>query len=123
MKLVNFFVVDCPSAYNVILGRTTLNQFMAVTSTYHLKLKFSTEHEVGTVNGDQVTARECYLASLKGDTGNKALVIEELEVRDEEEVTRREPLEALEQVPIPSTASPTSPQSPRVVMIGSTAPE
>ncbi|KAL0430733.1 UNVERIFIED_CONTAM: hypothetical protein Sradi_0699300 [Sesamum radiatum] len=31
-----------PSAYNVILGRPSLNSFQAIASTYHLKLKFPT---------------------------------------------------------------------------------
>ncbi|GFS41537.1 hypothetical protein Acr_00g0074980 [Actinidia rufa] len=37
-----FIVVDCPSPYNAILGRPTLGGTKAITSTYHLKMKFST---------------------------------------------------------------------------------
>ncbi|KAL0394375.1 UNVERIFIED_CONTAM: hypothetical protein Slati_4403700 [Sesamum latifolium] len=40
--LLKFLVVDVPSAYNVILGRPTLNTFQAVISTYHMKIKFLT---------------------------------------------------------------------------------
>ena len=34
---VDFLVVDCPSSYNVILGRPTLNRLKAATSTNYLK--------------------------------------------------------------------------------------
>uniref|UniRef100_A0A2N9HF94 Uncharacterized protein n=1 Tax=Fagus sylvatica TaxID=28930 RepID=A0A2N9HF94_FAGSY len=46
-KTVDFLVVNCPSAYNAIIGRPTLNRLRAVTSTYHLLLKFPTEHGIG----------------------------------------------------------------------------
>ena len=45
-KDVNFLVVDCSSSYNAIIGRPTLNSWKAVTSTYHLSVKFPTEHKV-----------------------------------------------------------------------------
>ena len=61
---VNFLVVDCSSSYNAIIGRPTLNSWKAVTSTYHLSIKFPTEYGVGEVQGDQLAARECYLAML-----------------------------------------------------------
>ncbi|XP_075644249.1 uncharacterized protein LOC142615385 [Castanea sativa] len=61
-RQLDFLVVDCPSAYNVIIGRPTLNRWKAVTSTYCLKVKFPTEDGVGEVKGDQVLARECYQA-------------------------------------------------------------
>lgn len=66
-KDVSFLVVDCSSSYNVIIGRTTLNSWKAVTSTYHLSVKFPTEYRVGQVQGDQLPARECYLAMLTMD--------------------------------------------------------
>ena len=46
-KDVTFLVVDCSSAYNAILGRPTLNSWKAVTSTYHLMIKFPTDCGVG----------------------------------------------------------------------------
>ena len=46
---VNFLVVYCSSSYNAIIGRPTLNSWKAVTSTYHLSVKFPTEHGVGEV--------------------------------------------------------------------------
>ena len=61
---LNFLVVDCPSSYNVIIGRPTLNRWKAATSTYCLKVKFPTDNEVGGVRGDQILARECYQAIL-----------------------------------------------------------
>ncbi|KAL5569586.1 hypothetical protein UlMin_026161 [Ulmus minor] len=36
IQSVNFVVMDCPSSYNAIIGRPTLNAIRAVTSTYHL---------------------------------------------------------------------------------------
>ncbi|XP_075674722.1 uncharacterized protein LOC142643880 [Castanea sativa] len=44
---LDFLVVDCPSSYNVIIGRPTLNQWKATTSTYYLKIKFPTKDGVG----------------------------------------------------------------------------
>uniref|UniRef100_A0A2N9ELT3 RNase H type-1 domain-containing protein n=1 Tax=Fagus sylvatica TaxID=28930 RepID=A0A2N9ELT3_FAGSY len=58
-KKVDFLVVDCPSAYNVIIGRPTLNCLRAVTSTYHLLVHFPTENRIGEMRGDQAMTREC----------------------------------------------------------------
>ncbi|XP_062167107.1 uncharacterized protein LOC133873417 [Alnus glutinosa] len=63
--MVRFLIVDRSSAYNAILGRTTLNEFKAVTSTPHLSMKFPTEEGVGVEKGDHRIARECYNTSLK----------------------------------------------------------
>ena len=64
-RQLDFLVVDCPSYYNVIIERPTLNHWKAATSTYCLKVKFPTEKGVGEVKGDQVLARECYQATAK----------------------------------------------------------
>ena len=82
----NFFVVDSPSSYNVIIGRPTLNRWKAATSTYYLKVKLPTEQGVGEIRGDQVLARECYQAVLASKENhlwvieNKTLeIVEKLE--------------------------------------------
>ena len=59
-KEVDFLIVDCPSTYNIILGRPALNRLRIATSTYYLKVKFPTGHGVGEIRGDQVLAKECY---------------------------------------------------------------
>ena len=76
-KELTFLVVDCSSAYNAILGRPTLNSWKAVTSTYHLMIKFPTEYGVGEVKGDQVAACECYIAMLEMDDHQQTMCIEE----------------------------------------------
>lgn len=43
--MVTFMVVNLPSAYNVILGRPTLNKLRMVVSTYHRAMKFLTRAE------------------------------------------------------------------------------
>ena len=63
-KEIDFLIVDCPSTYNIILGRPRLNRLRAVTSTYYLKVKFPIAHAVGEIRGDQVLVRECYQAAL-----------------------------------------------------------
>ncbi|XP_023927700.1 uncharacterized protein LOC112039089 [Quercus suber] len=64
-KEMTFLVVDCSSAYNAIIGRPTLNSWKVVMSTYHLMIKFSTEHGVGELRGNQMAARECYIAMME----------------------------------------------------------
>ncbi|KAL0386592.1 UNVERIFIED_CONTAM: hypothetical protein Slati_4545100 [Sesamum latifolium] len=63
--VLKFLVVDVPSAYNVILGRPTLNTFQAVISTYHMKIKFSTPDGVGEVQDDHLQSRKCYVKVVR----------------------------------------------------------
>ena len=64
---MNFLVVDCSFSYNAIIGRQNLNNWRAVTSTYHLFVKFPKEYGIGEVQGNQLVARECYLAMMAMD--------------------------------------------------------
>ena len=62
---IKFLIVDASSAYNMLLGRPSLNAIRAIPSAYHMVVKFPKENGVGMVRGDQRVARECYLASMK----------------------------------------------------------
>ena len=64
---VNFLVVDCSSLYNAIIRQLTLNSWRATMSIYNLSIKFPTEYGIGKMQGDQLAARECYLAMLAID--------------------------------------------------------
>ena len=86
-------MVDCSSSYNAIIERLTLNRWKAVTSTYHLSVKFPTEYGVRQVQGDQLAARECYLAMLSVDKHMQTMAIEERRVT-------AEPTEVLENIPL-----------------------
>ena len=76
-KDVTFLVVDCSSAYNGILGQPTLNSWKAATPTYHLMIKFPTEYGIGELQGDQVAARECYIAMLELEDYQQTIYIGE----------------------------------------------
>ena len=65
--MLNFLVIKVVISYNAILGRTDINAFQAVASTYHLKIKFPTKNGVGMEKGDQKLARSCYVAALRAD--------------------------------------------------------
>ncbi|XP_057981172.1 uncharacterized protein LOC131166602 [Malania oleifera] len=52
-SLKDFLVVDRPSVYNIILGHPSLNAAPAITSIYHLKIKFPTLHGTGMINRDK----------------------------------------------------------------------
>jgi hypothetical protein len=102
--MVNFLVVDCPSAYNVILGRTTLNNLHAVTSTRYLKMKFPTSNGIGIAKGDQLAARRCYHISTKDEAKVKqALLVEEVDIRDEKYLQQAEPGDPILEVPLVPT--------------------
>ena len=49
---MRFLIVDAPSAYNMLLGRPSLNVIGVVPSAYHMVIKFPTENGVGMVRGN-----------------------------------------------------------------------
>ena len=92
-KEVDFLIVDYSSFNNAIIGRPTLNSWKAVTSTYHLSVKFPTDYGIRQVQGDQLATRECYLAMLAIDEHVQTMNIEERRVATK-------PIEVLEDVPL-----------------------
>ncbi|XP_050259910.1 uncharacterized protein LOC126704978 [Quercus robur] len=90
-KDVTFLVVNYLSAYNAILGRPTLNAWKAVTSTYHLMIKFLADYKVEELRRNQVVARECYISMMEMDDHLQTMNIKEY-------LTVTEPVERLEDV-------------------------
>ncbi|XP_072076680.1 uncharacterized protein [Arachis hypogaea] len=63
---IQYLIVDCPSPYNIILGRPALNMFKAIVSTFHLCVKFQAQDgAIATLHSDRQQARQCYNASLR----------------------------------------------------------
>ena len=73
-----------------------LNSWKAVTSTYHLMIKFPTNYGVGELRGSQMATRECYIAMMEMEDQVQALNIEE-------HWTVTEPVEKLEEIPLDSS--------------------
>ena len=67
-----------------------------MTSTYHLMIKFPIEYGMGEVRGDQVVARECYIAMLEMDNHLQTMSIKEQQ-------TVVEPAEGLEEILLNNT--------------------
>ncbi|CAA0829049.1 Unknown protein, partial [Striga hermonthica] len=67
VRMVHFVVVGAESSYNIILGRTGLNAFQAVVSTYHMTIKYPVGENVGEVVGDQLASRSCYQATVSNN--------------------------------------------------------
>ena len=87
--IARFLVVDAPSAYNMLLGRPSLNAIKVIPSGYHMMIKFPTVSGVGMVRGDQRVARECYSASVKQKAVDN-IYLDQLDMRDKV-LTRLEP--------------------------------
>ncbi|XP_052172180.1 uncharacterized protein LOC127788108 [Diospyros lotus] len=72
ITLTDFLIVDCPSAYNVVLGRPAKNDLDLVTSIRSLTVKFLIPNGVGWVRGEQNLTRRCYEDVVKmGPKGKK----------------------------------------------------
>ncbi|KAL2902413.1 Nuclear receptor-interacting protein 3 [Bienertia sinuspersici] len=87
---IKFLVVTDLSAYNIILGRPTLNAAKAVVVTYLMLMKFECDDgSVGTLRGDQKIARDCYYTTVKDSK-------ERSEQNNEEKVGKKRKLKQAE---------------------------
>jgi len=68
---VRYIVVNASSAYNLLLGRPSLNRLGEVSLTRHMKMKLNClDGGVITIKSDQKMTRKCYESSLKSKRGN-----------------------------------------------------
>ena len=63
--MANFLVINQPSTFNTVLGRPSLRALKAITSMYHLLMKFPAPSGVGQVYRNQNEARECYNQAVR----------------------------------------------------------
>ena len=68
---VEFIMVDVYSPYTAILARPWLHAMGAVSSTLHMKVKYSTKGQVGELVGSQTMARQCLVAASRHHSGNR----------------------------------------------------
>ena len=87
-KEIDVLIVDCPSTYNIILGRPALNRLKAAISTYYLKVKFPTAHGVGEIKRVQVLGRECYQAVLASRENHTWVISESEPIPEPSETTQ-----------------------------------
>src|SRR4051812_48840431 len=57
IEMIDFLLMDLPSDYNGILGRTSLSDMGIVTSLRHQLIKFPPLNGIGQVRGDQPASR------------------------------------------------------------------
>ncbi|XP_052181962.1 uncharacterized protein LOC127794755 [Diospyros lotus] len=49
--MMDFLIINCPSVYNVVMGRPAMNDLNLVISTKALAIKFSTPNGIGCMRG------------------------------------------------------------------------
>ncbi|XP_074336581.1 uncharacterized protein LOC141673738 [Apium graveolens] len=118
--VIMFYVINTPSSYNEIIGRSTLTMMQAINSIFHLKIKFPTPTGVGEIKGDYGIAETCYsqglvMAKTHQDNKRKTTVLRKQQSMKKhrpwpkEETTKE--IQLIESSPKPE-ANITSPEGP-----------
>jgi len=63
--LTEFCILDIPSPYNAIRGRSWIYMMRAVSSTHHQLLKYPTPFEMANIRGEQAMSRTIAGVALK----------------------------------------------------------
>ncbi|KAJ9544140.1 hypothetical protein OSB04_023847 [Centaurea solstitialis] len=74
-KQTKFNVIDCQSAYNVILGRPWIHEMKAVPSTYHQKIKFPSPWGIQEIASEKKEHSDCFAWSHEDMVGIDPSVI------------------------------------------------
>jgi len=108
---IRYLVVNANSAYNILLGRPTLNRLRAVASTRHMKMKLpDLSGKVIVINSNQEEARKCYENSLKTKRG-VVMVMERPPISDTPmEVEPLEEAMPAESMPIEASPAEATPR-------------
>ena len=115
--MVDFLVVDQPSAYNAIIGRPLMKKTNMISTVYCLTVKFPTPTGVEYIKVDQATTWLCHIQAIhlskqavteseKTVTGDVLAIerngsgidIEDLDLR--EDYPKPEPVEQTEEINI-----------------------
>ena len=73
MEKIRYLVVNAPSAYNILLGRPTLNRLRAVSSTRHMKMKLpDLGGKVITIKSEALGNGAYRLETLEGGVAPRA---------------------------------------------------
>ncbi|KAF3600370.1 hypothetical protein F2Q69_00036992 [Brassica cretica] len=73
-RVTEFLVVDHSASYNVIMGTPWLNAMRAISSTYHLCLKFPTPNGIKVIWGNPRVSQVCYAAEQKRKRPDREIV-------------------------------------------------
>ena len=74
---VSFIVVDAYSPYIAILARPWLHGMGIVSSTFHLKVKYTSGGQVGELIGSQAMTRQCLVAVIRHQFKEGASITQE----------------------------------------------
>ncbi|XP_057488466.1 uncharacterized protein LOC130774448 [Actinidia eriantha] len=96
--MTEFVVVDIPSPYNAIVGRDWFPRMKGMASTLHQAIKFVMPRGEETIYGDQVAAKQCYLAMVSTKTAVKEVQMVEEDIEVLEDVGRDPEAKVIEEL-------------------------